>query len=129
MVMMTRGRKENPVFDSSGAIFTGISGMTEMFDSRDLYPELISDTVDGAGILPGKAMEVSFRIVMAKRENSGLSARYSALPFFLPVMVVGRYIQVLLLSMHRLTFFNDSGGSGIEKRGTSNSISTDEMAE
>jgi hypothetical protein len=35
MVLMTRGMKENPVFDPSGAIFTGISGMAEMFDSWD----------------------------------------------------------------------------------------------
>ena len=128
MVLMTRGRKEKPVFDSSDAIFTGISGMAEMFDSRDLYAELISDTIDGAGIFPNEAISVSFRIVMAKRENSGLSARYIALPFLLPVNVVGRHIQVLFLSMHRLTLFDDSGWSGIEKRGTLNSISTDEMA-
>lgn len=65
---------------------------------------------------------------MAKRENSGLSARYSALPFLLPVMVVGRHIQVLLLSMHRLTLFNDPGVSVMEERGTSNSTSADEIA-
>ena len=71
---MTRGMNENPVFDPLGAIFTGISGMAEMFDSLDSYPVLFSDTGDAVGLLSMGAMHVLFWKVMAKRENSGLSA-------------------------------------------------------
>jgi len=71
---MTRCMNENPVFDPPGAIFTGISGMAELFDSRDSYPVLFSTTGNAVGTLSRGSMLVSFRIVMAKRENSWLSA-------------------------------------------------------
>jgi hypothetical protein len=60
MVLMTRSSKESPVFDPDGAIFTGISGIAEMFVSRDSYQVLFSDTVVAAGIIQGEAMRVPF---------------------------------------------------------------------
>ena len=60
MILMTRGMNENPVFDPLGAIFTGISGMAEMFDSLDSYPVLFSDTGDAVGLLSMGAMHVLF---------------------------------------------------------------------
>ena len=75
MMLMTRGMNDNTFFDPSDAIFTGFSGMAKMFDSPDSYPVLFSDTGDTAGISVMGARQVSFCIVMAKRENSGLSAR------------------------------------------------------
>ena len=71
---MTRCMNENPVFDPPGAFFTGISGMAERFDSRDSYPVLFSTIGNAVGTLSRGSMLVSFRIVMAKRENSWLSA-------------------------------------------------------
>jgi hypothetical protein len=74
MMLITRCMNEYPVFDPPGAIFTGISGMAEQFDSWDSYPVLFSNTGNTVGTLSRGAMFVSFRIVMAKRENSWLSA-------------------------------------------------------
>ena len=72
---MTTDKNENTVFDPPGAIFTGIFGMVEMFDSRDSNPVLFPDTGDTMSTLSGDSMDFSFCIVMAKRHNSGLSAR------------------------------------------------------
>jgi hypothetical protein len=60
MMLMIRGMNENPVFEPPGVIFTGISGMAEMFDSCDSYPVLFSDTGDAADILSRGALHVSF---------------------------------------------------------------------
>jgi len=75
IMLMTRGMNEYPVFDPPAAIFTGISAMAIMFDSRDSCPVLFPDTGGAVGTLSCGSMHVPFRIVMAKRENSGLSAR------------------------------------------------------
>jgi len=74
MMLKTSGMKENSVPDPPGAIFARISGIAEMFDSWGSYPVLCSDTGDTSGNLSRLAMHGSFSIVMAKRENSGLSA-------------------------------------------------------
>jgi hypothetical protein len=60
MMLMIRSMNENSVFDPPGAIFTGISGMAEMFDSWDSYPVLFSDTGDAVAILSRGALHVSF---------------------------------------------------------------------
>ena len=60
MMLMTRGMNENPVSGPPGVIFTGISGMAEMFDSRDAYPVLFPDTGDIVGTLSWGAMHVPF---------------------------------------------------------------------
>jgi hypothetical protein len=120
--MLTRDRNTYPLSDSGGSVFSGISGIAELFDSRKTYGALISAPGDRAGILSRGARSVSLCRVMAKREKSRLSARYRTLPFIIPDLYVGRYIQVPLLRLHKLTFFIEVAGSAIEKRGTSNSI-------
>jgi hypothetical protein len=60
MMMMIRGMNENPVFEPPGAIFTGISGIAERFDSWDSYPALFSDTGNPVDILSRGALPVSF---------------------------------------------------------------------
>jgi hypothetical protein len=55
MMPIISGMKENPVFDPSGVILWGISGNAEMFDSRESFPALFSDTADATGIFPGEA--------------------------------------------------------------------------
>jgi len=72
---MTNVVDENPLFDAIGVGARGVSGLTVSTVFLDLYSGRFSDA-DSTRIEPScDAMDVSFRIVMAKRENSGLSAR------------------------------------------------------
>ena len=60
MMLMIKSMNENSVFEPPGAIFKGISGMAEMFDSWDSYPVLFTDTGDSVDILSRGALPVSF---------------------------------------------------------------------
>ena len=60
MMLTIRSVNENPVFEPPGAIFTGISGIAEMFDSWDSYPVLFSDTGNAVDILSRGALPVPF---------------------------------------------------------------------
>jgi len=120
--ILTRDRNTYPLFDTIGSVFSGISGIAELFDSRKTYGALFSATGDSAGILARGARSVSFCRVMAKREKSWLSARYRSWPLLMPDLYVGRHLQDPLLRLHKLTFFIEGVWSAIGKRGTSNSI-------
>jgi len=60
IMLMTSDKNENTVFDPPGPILTGISGVVEMFDSRDLIPVRFSDRGDAVSIFSRGAMHVSW---------------------------------------------------------------------
>jgi len=72
---MTNVMNENPLFDATGVGARGVSGSTIAPVFLDSYSGRFSEA-DSTKIEPScDSMDVSFRMVMAKRENSGLSAR------------------------------------------------------